>query len=550
MLPSHRRETASALRSERSCVLARGGMVCASVPLAAAAGVELLRRGGNAIDAAIAAAAALCVVEPMQTGMGGDAFALLWSASERRLVGLNGSGRAPAAATLETYRARGLDRVPANGILSATVPGTVHTWDTLSRRYGRLPLADALAPAIDAAERGFAVTELVAHYWDLLVRVGALRNDAARSVFAPAGRAPRPGERFRNPALGATLRAVAEGGAAAFYEGRIADAIVATSRHEDGLFAAADLAGHSSTFVTPISTTYRGVTVAELPPNGQGLAALLALNVLECFDPKEAPATSALDWHRRIEAVKLAFADRDAYIADPEQAHVPVPELLDKAYARRRAATLGPRALPGASPGLVASDTVYLCAADADGNLVSFIQSLFGGFGSGIGCGDTGVLLQNRGSGFRLDPSHPNVLAPGKRPFHTIIPALLLRERDDTLAPWMAFGIMGGDVQPQAHLAFVSNVVDFGLNPQEAIDRPRFRFDSGAQVAIESPAVSVDEGGRLADVLRSWGHGVEEPGGVMLDRFGGGQAIACEPDGVLVGASDRRKDGCALGLHP
>ncbi len=550
MLSSLRRDLASPLRSERSCVLAHSGMVCASVPLAAAAGVELLRRGGNAIDAAIAAAAALCVVEPMQTGLGGDAFALFWSAAERRLIGLNGSGRAPAAATVEAYRARGLDRVPANGILSATVPGAVHAWDTLSRRHGSLPLAEALAPAIDAAERGFAVTELVAHYWDLLVRFGALRNDAARAAFAPGGRAPRAGERFRNPALGATLRAVAEGGAGAFYSGRIADAIVGTSRDEDGLFAAADLAGHTSNLVTPISTTYRGVTVAELPPNGQGLAALLALNVLECFDPKEAPATSALDWHRRIEAVKLAFADRDACVADPDHAHVPVPELLDKAYARRRAALLGPRALPRVSSGLGPSDTVYLCTADADGNVVSFIQSLFGGFGSGIACGDTGVLLQNRGSGFRLDPSHPNVLAPGKRPFHTIIPALLLREYETTLAPWMAFGIMGGDVQPQAHLAFVSNVVDFGLNPQEAIDRPRFRFESGAKVSIESPDAPVDEGGRLADVLRGWGHGVEEPGAVMLDRFGGGQAIACEGGGLLVGASDRRKDGCALGLHP
>ncbi|HME73474.1 MAG TPA: gamma-glutamyltransferase [Myxococcota bacterium] len=550
MFPSLRKNLCSQLRSERSCVLARRGMVCASVPQAAAAGIEMLRRGGNAIDAAIATAAVLCVVEPMQTGLGGDGFALLWLAQEGRLVGLNGSGRAPAAATLEAFRARGLSAVPATGILSATVPGAVHAWEALSTRYGRLPLSDLLEPAIVAAEEGFAVTELVSHYWDLLQRGGALRNDAARATFAPNGRAPRQGERFRNPFLASTLKSVAKGGAQVFYQGEIADAIVATSQAEEGLLVHADLAAHRSTFVEPVTTTYRGITVAELPPNGQGLAALLALNILESFDPDEAPPESALDWHRRIESVKLAFADRDAYVADPDFARVPTAALLDKAYARERAAHIRERAQPVACPGLAASDTTYLCAADEHGNLVSFIQSLFSGFGSGIACAGTGILLQSRGAGFRLDAAHPNCLAPGKRPFHTIMPGMLLRETAGGRAPWMAFGIMGGDIQPQAHLAFVANVVDHGLNPQEAIDRPRFRYLGGTEVAIEAPEALVREGGRLGDALRARGHAVAPPEDLMVDRFGGGQAIAREADGVLVGASDRRKDGCALGFYP
>ncbi|MEN8184332.1 MAG: gamma-glutamyltransferase [Myxococcota bacterium] len=332
-------------------------MVCASVPRATAAGVEMLSRGGNAVDAALATAATLCVVEPMSTGIGGDAFALVWSAREGRLYGLNGSGRAPAAARIDAYRERGHDRVPGRGILSATVPGAVHAWETLSRELGRLPLADVLEPAIRAAEEGFPVTELVAHYWFWLHRAGVL-DEAAREVWAPSGRAPRAGEWFRVPALARSLRTVAEGGAPAFYTGAIADAIVETSRRAGGFFAAEDLASHSSSWVEPISTDYRGTTVAELPPNGQGLAALIALNILEQFEPGPAPPSSALDWHRRIEAIKLAFADRNAYIADPDHSEVPVAPLLDKTYAKERAALIGARALPGASPGLPTGDTV------------------------------------------------------------------------------------------------------------------------------------------------------------------------------------------------
>jgi len=516
-------------------------MVCASVPAAAAAGAGMLARGGNAVDAALAAAAVLCVVEPMSTGVGGDAFALLWSAPEGRLLGLNGSGRAPAAATLEAYRARGLEAVPATGILSVTVPGAVHAWETLSRAHGRLPLGDVLEPALRAAEEGFAVSELVAHYWWGLERAGVL-DAAARASWAPGGRTPRAGEWFRAPGLARTLRALAKGGARAFYEGEIADAIVGASRDAGGLLAHDDLSAHTSTWVEPIRTTYRGVEVAELPPNGQGIAALIALNVLECLDPAD-PA-SALHWHRRIEAVKLAFADRDRFVADPEHAELPVAALLDKGLARRRAAGIGERAAEAPAPGLP-SDTVTLCAADGEGNLVSFIQSLFTGFGSGVGCGETGVVLQSRGAGFRLEAGHRNALAPRKRPLHTIIPGMLLRGGE----PWVAFGAMGGPIQPQSHLNFVANLVDLELSPQEALDRPRFRFQGGREVLLEAPDAAVSEGGTLAEALAARGHLVKRPSPIAMDAFGGGQAIQRLAGGVLAGASDRRKDGCALGVY-
>ena len=515
-------------------------MVASSVPIASAAGVETLQRGGNAIDAALAMAATLCVVEPMSTGLGGDLFALVHSASEGRLLSLNASGRAPAAATREAYLERGRDHVPMRGILSTTVPGAIHGWETLSRRLGALPLADVLAPAIRAAEDGFPVTEMVSHYWSLLPSV--LSNDAARATWLPGGRAPAAGETFRCPGQARTLRAIGKGGARAFYRGEAAEAIVATSQAEGGFFEPVDLANHESTWTEPITSDYRGVTVAEHPPNGQGLAALVGLNVLARLGDPVSP-TSTLDWHRRIEASKLAYADRDAYIADPEHADVPIEALLEPGYADRRAALVGDEALDAPGPGLHAGDTIYCCAADEHGNLVSLIQSLYMAFGSGVACGDTGVILQNRGACFRLEAGHPNVLAPGKRPFHTIIPGMLLRDG----TPFMPFGIMGGDIQAQAHLAFVGNLVDHGLNPQEALDRPRFRFVEGRQVVLEEPDLPVDEGGTLREALTERGHEVLGPGEAVIDVFGGGQAIERHANGTLAGASDRRKDGCALG---
>ncbi|MEN8159818.1 MAG: gamma-glutamyltransferase family protein [Myxococcota bacterium] len=541
MLESQRARLGSPARSERSCVLARRGMVATSVPVASAAGVEMLRRGGNAIDAAIAAAAVLSVVEPMQTGVGGDAFALFWSAREGRLVGLNGSGRAPASATLAAYRERGLETIEPRGILAVSVPGAVHAWETLRERYGSLDLATLLEPAIRAAEEGFAVTELVAHFWWGLHRMGALRNAPARETFAPTDATPAAGAWFRNPRLAASLRVIAKGGSDAFYRGELAEQLVATSRAEGGCLEAADLAGHTSTWVEPIAARYRDVTVAELPPNGQGVTALLALNVLGCFEA--APVHSAVAWHRRIEAVKLAMADRNAHLGDPDHVAVPVDALLSAEYARERAALLGERALATPAAGTGLGDTTFLCTADAEGNQVAFIQSLFTGFGSGIACGDTGILLQSRGAGFRLDPQHPSALAPGKRPFHTLMPGFLLCDG----APWMAFGIMGGDVQAQAHTAFVSHLVDGGMNPQEALDAPRFRWQAGARVVVEQPERALEEGGTLGEALAARGHEVLPPPPVAADVFGGGQAIAREGE-LWIGASDRRKDGCALGL--
>jgi len=540
MLSSRRARLDLPHRSERSVVLSRRGVVSSSVPAASVAGCEMLARGGNAIDAAIAAAAVLCVVEPMSTGIGGDAFALFWSAKEGRLLGLNGSGRAPAAATLETYRERGLDReIPVSGILSATVPGAVRAWQDLSDGHGRLPLGDVLAPAIRAAEEGFAVSELVAHYWWGLHRMGKFKNEAALRSFAPEGFAPQAGDWWRLPELGRSLAEIAKSGADAFYEGRIAAEIVATSDAERGCFALEDLSEHRSTWVEPIRTTYRSTEVAELPPNGQGLTALIALNILECFEPE--PLTSGAEWHHRIEAVKLAFADRNAYIADPEHAEIPVAELLSKEYARRRAQTIGERATPRAAPGL-RGDTVYLCTADEEGNQVSFIQSLFTGFGSGVACGDTGIVLQSRGAGFRLDAGHPNALAPRKRPLHTIIPGFLLQDGK----PWQAFGLMGGPIQPQSHLNFVANVVDHDLNPQEALDHPRFRFESGCDVIVEAPEREIDEGSSLGDALAARGHSVQPMPALAADLMGGGQAIARLENGVWAAGSDRRKDGCAV----
>jgi gamma-glutamyltranspeptidase/glutathione hydrolase len=543
MLPSQRARLGSPDRSERSCVLARGGMVATSVPAASAAGVEMLRRGGNAFDAAIAAVAVLSVVEPMQTGIGGDAFALFWSAREGRLVGLNGSGREPARATLAHYRDRGLERIDPGGILAVTVPGAVHAWETLRERYGSLDLATLLAPAIRAAADGFAVTELVAHFWWGLHRMGALRNAAALETFAPEGRTPAAGDWFRNPRLGASLRAIAKGGPDAFYRGEIAEQLVAASHAEGGCLEREDLARHTSDWVEPITARYRDVTVAELPPNGQGVTALLALNVLGCFEAEPVHAERA--WHRRIEAVKLAMADRNAYLGDPDHVAVPIESLLSKGYARERSALLGERALEAPRAGSGLGDTTFLCSADAEGNQVSFIQSLFTGFGSGIACGDTGILLQSRGAGFRLDPGHPSALAPGKRPFHTLMPGFLLRGGE----PWMAFGIMGGDVQAQAHTAFVSYLVDGGMNPQEALDAPRFRWQSGARVVVEEPGRALEAGGTLGEALAARGHEVVAPPPVAADVFGGGQAIAREGE-LWVGASDRRKDGCAMGVWP
>jgi gamma-glutamyltranspeptidase/glutathione hydrolase len=523
-------------------VLGRDGMVCTSQPLASSAGAQVLRQGGNAVDAAVCAAAVLGVVEPHSTGIGGDCFLLVWNAAEQKLYGLNGSGRAPAAASLEALGERGLDGMPMLGILPVTVPGALDAWRAAVERFGSRALGTLLEPAIGYARDGFPVSEIIAEEWGFTI--GLLQNDEARRTFTIDGRAPRLGEIVRLPALARSLAAIAAGGAEVFYRGELAEQIAACSERLGGWLAREDLAAHRSEWVEPITADYRGYRVCEIPPNGQGLAALVALNVLECFDVPAADPLSPDALHWRIEAVKLAYADRSRYIADPEHAAVPVAELLSKDYAQGRAALLKrDRALKGARAGGFpgGSDTVYLTAADRQGNVVSLINSLFFAFGSGIVAGETGIALQNRGYGFSADPQHPNRLAPGKRPFHTIIPGMILRDGK----PLVSFGVMGGDMQAQGHVQVVSNLVDFGCNIQEAIDLPRFHYLDTDRVALER---ELHESAG-ADLARR-GHAVEDPAAALVrGGFGGGQGIMIDPaTGAYWGGSDKRKDGCAVGF--
>ncbi|MBM4265406.1 MAG: gamma-glutamyltransferase [Deltaproteobacteria bacterium] len=527
--------------SGRSAVLARRGIVCTSQPLASQAGLAVLRDGGNAFDAAITAVAVQCVVEPYNTGVGGDCFAIVWPAREGRLRALNGSGRAPAEIDIAALRAQG-DEMPWFGAATITVPGAVDAWHELLSRYGTRSLRELLAPAIAYAEDGFAVSEIVSNEWDLVVRFGLLRNDDARRCFAPDGAGPRPGRIVRLPELARSLRLLAEGGRDAFYGGELAERLVAALRNEGCALSLADLAEHRSTWVEPIGIDYRGYRLCEVPPNTQGITALIALGILQHHDLGALRGGSAEALHLVIEAVKLALADRAAHVADAEHMRVPVEALLDASSLRRRAAEIDlsraseePRALAGGS------DTVTLVAADAEGNVVTLINSLYGAFGSGLVAGDTGIALQNRGRGFVLDPAHPNCIAPRKRPFHTLCPAMLLANG----RPAVALGVMGGDVQAQAHVQVVTSLVDHGRNVQEALDATRFHALGGAHVAFEE---DLPVEAREALALR--GHRIEDPlAALARGGFGGGQAIAIDAEsGVLWGGSDRRKDGAAAGF--
>jgi gamma-glutamyltranspeptidase/glutathione hydrolase len=540
MFTSHRTDPARG--SHRSMVLGRSGMVCSSQPLASFAGAALLRDGGNAMDAAVCTAAVLGVVEPFMTGIGGDCFMLIWQAADRQLYGLNGSGRAPHAATRQALLDRGHTQMPMFGMLSVTVPGAVDAWCTGLERFGSRTLADVLAPAIEYAEAGFALSEIIAAQWGLAA--GMLQQAEARRTFTSDARAPRLGEIVRAPDLARSLRALASGGRDVFYRGPLAEQIVACSRAYGGLLDAEDLAAHTSDWVEPITTDYRGYRVGELPPNGQGLTALLALNILECFDLSGLADDPAAVAHLQIEAVKLAFADRNRYIADPAYAAVPTRQLLAKDYAQGRAALIDPHAArkriaPGVLPSH--SDTVYLTAADAAGNVVSLINSLYLAFGSGMVAGDTGIVLQNRGYGFSLDPAHPNCIAPGKRPFHTLVPAMLLQDG----RPLVSFGVMGGDMQAQGHVQLVSHLIDAGSNIQEAIDQPRFHYLGTDRVALERALAA-----RVGAALSARGHVVEdEMAALAHGGFGGAQGIMIDPlTGAYWGGSDPRKDGCAIGF--
>ena len=519
----------------RSAVLASNGMVATSQPLAAQAGLRILQQGGNAIDAAVATAAVLNVVEPMSTGIGGDMFAIVYLAKTGELAGLNGSGRSGYAASIDFFTRQGMKAIPTTGVHSVSVPGAVDGWETLLKKYGTMSLAQVLQPAIDYAAKGFPVSEIIAASWEQSVEKLKAHSDTA-STYLIEGRAPRVGENFAQPNLANSLRKIALGGSDAFYRGDIAREIVASLQRLGGQLTTRDFAEHHSTWVKPVSTTYRGIRLYELPPNGQGIAALEMLNILEGFDLKSLGHNSAEYLHLLVEAKKLAFADRDAYYADPDKVKVPVEKLISKEYGERQRRRIDVnKAGKSVVPGLLEQgDTIYLTVVDKDRNCVSFINSLFHGFGSGIVAGKTGICLQNRGALFSLDPKHPNRLEPHKRPFHTIIPAMAFKNEK----PWLVFGVMGGDMQPQGHVQVLINMVDFGMNVQLAGEAARFR-DLEEGLALES-----EIGAEVRRKLIDKGHKIVW----LVGEFGGYQAIMIDPDtGVLMGGSDPRKDGCVVG---
>jgi gamma-glutamyltranspeptidase/glutathione hydrolase len=531
--------SSSKFNSRRSMVVARRGMVAASHPLAAQAGLNILRQGGNAADAAIATAAVLNVTQPASTGVGGDCFALFFDARTKTITALNGSGRAPAALRLEDLRAKGWKEVDPRSPHAVTVPGAVQGWHDLLQRHGRMSLREVLDDAIHYASDGFPVSPVFGVSWKMAG--GFLRNSPYTEEYLPGGVAPEVGQVVRLPGLASTLQAIAEDGPEAFYTGPIADAIVSTLQELGGLMTHDDLRSHTSTWGEPISVDYRGVTVYEHPPNGQGMAALLALNIASGWDLRAMSWDDPERLHLMVEAMRLAFADARQYIADPEVSPMPVGALLSKAYAaRRRALVSRDRAMQPPSYGLAlsGSDTVYLSVVDGDGNACSFINSLYMGFGTGIVAKGTGIFLQNRGANFSLDPDHPNALSGGKRPYHTIIPGMALK--DDEL--WACFGVMGGFMQPQGHFQVISAMVDDDLNPQAALDRPRWCLQegSGDSVLALEEGIPVKTMARLAEM----GHHVRPVTGRGRALFGGGQIIRRDPEtGVLFGGSEPRQDG-------
>ena len=566
----------------RSEVLARHGMVCTSVPAATQVGLDILKRGGDAVDAAIAANATLGLMEPVSNGIGGDLFAIVYSAKENKLYGINGSGRSPLGLSYEQMRAE-LDKlhrktIPPRGMLPISVPGTVDAWSELHKKFGKLKFSDDLAPAVKYAEEGFPVTELIAFYWHFGPEIYKDLPGGFLETYTldDKGRTPAKGDIFKNPALAKTLRLIGEKGRDAFYKGEIADKIDKFMRENGGFLRKADFEKHTSTWVDPVSANYRGYDVFELPPNGQGIATLQILNILEGFDLKSMGRNSAETLHAMIEAKKIAWADRAKFYADPEFAKIPLAGLLSKEYAGKRRKLIDPghaakaveagvppangaesqatreplqdsAATPKRSP-VDDGDTIYMCTADDEGNMVSLIQSNYRGMGSGIVVPGLGFMFQDRGELFSMEPAHANVYAPGKRPFHTIIPGFVMKDGK----PWEAFGVMGGGMQPQGHVQVLTNQIDFGLNAQEAGDASRWqhegdneptgeKMEKGGYVEVESgiPYEIVRE-------LEKRGHEVRfDVGG-----YGGYQAIKVElHDGqrVYFGASESRKDGQAAG---
>jgi gamma-glutamyltranspeptidase / glutathione hydrolase len=519
-------------------------IVSTSHPLGAQAGLRMLAAGGNAVDAAIAAAAMMTIVEPCSNGLGSDAFCILWDG--QRLQGLNASGPAPALWTQAYFRAKyGPDArtPPARGWDSVTVPGAVASWVALSERYGKLPLADLLAPAIDVAERGYAIPMVVQQKWTLAAAVNELVSQPGfKDVFIARARVPEVGELFRMPGAARALRAIGQTRGQALYGGEIAASIEQHARAEGGALRAADLAAYKPEWVEPIAIDYRGYTLHEIPPNGQGIAALIALGILSHFDIADSPLDGAVSQHLQIEAMKLAFADVYRHVADPAGMAVTPAQMLDAGYLKRRASLIDPaRAQDFGAGNPAKGGTIYLSAADEHGMMVSFIQSNYMGFGSGVVIPEWGLSLQNRGHGFSLDAASPNVVAPGKRPFHTIIPAFLTKDG----APQMSFGVMGGNMQPQGHLQTLVRMLDYRQNPQAACDAPRWRFDTGLSLDVD-PEMPRDTVQGLMDL----GHRIV-PLKDSYQDLGAGQFIwrLGDPGSEgYVAASDSRRDGLAAGF--
>jgi gamma-glutamyltranspeptidase / glutathione hydrolase len=531
----------------RSEVIAQHGMACTSQPLATQVALDILKAGGNAIDAAIAANAVLGLVEPISNGIGGDLFAIIWDEASGRLHGLNASGRSPKSLDLKYFTENGFEKIPAYGPLSVSVPGCVDGWFEMHEKFGSLPMEEILRPAITYAREGFPLTELIAYYWDRNARALS-RYPHVAEVYMPGGKAPEKGEIFRNPHLAGTLEKIAEGGRDEFYRGDIARTMGRFIKEQGGFLSYEDLASHESEWVEPVSTNYRGYDVWELPPNGQGIAALQILNILEGFDIASMGFGSAEYIHHFLEAKKLAFEDRARYYADPDFSDVPVETLISKEYATERRQLISPdRASRTLDAGKIEQgNTIYMTVADSQGNMVSLIQSNYRGMGSGMCPPGLGFILQDRGELFTLEEGHANVYEPGKRPFHTIIPAFVTKDGK----PWMSFGVMGGAMQPQGHVQIIVNMIDFGMNLQEAGDAPRIQhggsseptgevMTGGGIVYLESgiPYESIRE-------LVKMGHTIQ----VDVGGYGGYQAIMRDPEtGVYYGASESRKDGQAAG---
>ncbi len=535
------------IRATRSEVIAQNGIACTSHPLATQIALDILKKGGNAIDAAIAADAALGLMEPTGSGIGGDLFAIIWDAKTKKLYGLNASGRSPKSLTLKYFKDRGYKKIPSYGPLPVSVPGCVDGWFELHKKFGKLKMKEILRPAINYAKNGFPVTELIAYYMERSSH--RLRKfPGFEKTYMPNGHTPRKGEIFKNPYLAETLQKIADGGRDVFYKGEIAEIIDKTMKKAGGFLSLEDLASHKSEWVKPVSTNYRGYDVWELPPNGQGIAALQILNILENFDVAKMGFGSKEYLHLLIEAKKLAYEDRAKFYADPNFNKIPVNKLISKEYAQKRSKLINlNRAAKSYDPGnLKEGDTIYLTVADKDGNMISFIQSNFRGMGSGIIPENCGFILQDRGELFSLEEEHFNVYQPGKRPFHTIIPAFVTKNNK----PFMSFGVMGGAMQPQGHVQILVNIIDFGMNLQAAGDAPRIQHFGSSEPTggkMSNGGVVAVESGISYDVIRSlmkMGHKIR----FDLGGYGGYQAIMWDDvNKVYYGASESRKDGMAAG---